>query len=200
MLGRDQLDPKEADYATILTKIKALNPEALYYGGVGQAGVKLAKQAYDIIPNVIKAGGDGMYSSDLLKGAGFPAVEGWYATIAAPHVTDDPKTKTGQRSSSSKLQRARPTTTRITCYVGAQVIIDAVKERRRRRARRSTATTSATRSRASSCQTPAGPIAFDDNGDLKNKIISVFQITKDDSAAARRPDAQYKYVGVAPMS
>src|SRR5215468_9326407 len=54
VLGRDQLNPKEADYTTILTKIKALKPDALYYGGVAQAGVKLAKQAHDIIPNVIK--------------------------------------------------------------------------------------------------------------------------------------------------
>ena len=60
VLGRDRLDPKAADYAAVLTKIKSLNPDALYYGGVDQAGVKLAKQAYEIIPNVIKAGGDGM--------------------------------------------------------------------------------------------------------------------------------------------
>ena len=45
VLGRDRLDPKAADYTTILTKIKALNPDALYYGGVSQAGVKLAKQS-----------------------------------------------------------------------------------------------------------------------------------------------------------
>ena len=64
----------------VLTKIKSLNPDAIYYGGVTQAGVKLAKQAYDIIPKVIKGGGDGMMRSDLLTGAGFPAVEGWYAT------------------------------------------------------------------------------------------------------------------------
>ncbi len=51
VLGRDRLDPKAADYTAILTKIKSLNPEALYYGGVTQAGVKLAKQAYDIIPD-----------------------------------------------------------------------------------------------------------------------------------------------------
>ena len=44
--------------------MKALNPEALYYGGVSQAGVKVAKQAYDIIPKTIKAGGDGMYSAE----------------------------------------------------------------------------------------------------------------------------------------
>ena len=48
VLGRDRLDPKAADYTTILTKIKALNPDALYYGGVSQAGVKLAKQSYDM--------------------------------------------------------------------------------------------------------------------------------------------------------
>ncbi len=45
ILGRDRLDPKAADYSTILTKIKSLGPQALYYGGVGQAGVKVAKQA-----------------------------------------------------------------------------------------------------------------------------------------------------------
>ena len=66
VLGRDRLDPKAADYSAILTKIKSLNPDCLYYGGVSQAGVKLAKQAYEIIPKVIKAGGDGMQSTELL--------------------------------------------------------------------------------------------------------------------------------------
>ncbi len=45
-----------------------------------------------------------------------------------------------------------------------------------------------------------GPIEFDANGDLKNKIISVFQITKDDKAPLDDPTAQYKYIGMAPMS
>src|SRR5499427_1074204 len=79
VLGRDQLNPKEADYTTILTKIKALKPDALYYGGVSQAGVKLGKQAYDIIPDMIKAGGDGVHGAPFLKGVGFPAVDKWYA-------------------------------------------------------------------------------------------------------------------------
>ena len=93
--GRDRLDPKAADYTAILTKIKSLNPDALYYGGVGQAGVKLAKQAYDIIPKVIKAGGDGMYSAEMLSAAGFPAADGWYATIASPHVTGTRRPRPG---------------------------------------------------------------------------------------------------------
>src|SRR5213595_429278 len=94
VLGRDQLNPKEADYTTILTKIKAANPDAMYYGGVAQAGVKLTKQAYDVIPKMIKGGGDGMVGPEILKGAGFPAAEGWYATIASPHLLADPAAKT----------------------------------------------------------------------------------------------------------
>src|SRR5437879_8807388 len=91
VLGRDQLNPREADYATTLTKIKSLNPDALYYGGVAQAGVKVVKQASDILPKIIKGGGDGMYGAEILRGAGFPAAEGWYATIAAPNVLDNPE-------------------------------------------------------------------------------------------------------------
>ena len=45
-----------------------------------------------------------------------------------------------------------------------------------------------------------GPVEFDANGDLKNKVISVFQITKDDKASLEDPTAQYKYIGTAPMS
>ena len=89
--GRDRLDPKGADYTAILTKIKSLNPDAIYYGGVGQAGVKLAKQSYDIVPSMIKGGGDGVYNPAMLTAVGFPAAGGWYTTIASPHTVADNK-------------------------------------------------------------------------------------------------------------
>ncbi len=199
VLGRDRLDPKAADYASILTKIKALNPDALYYGGVGQAGVKLAKQAYEIIPKMIKAGGDGMQSADLLKGAGFPAVEGWYATVASPHVTEDPKTAKFSDKYFARF-KMRPDDYTITAYTAAQVIIDAVKKIA---ASGKPVTRAAVRDAIQSTKladTLLGPIEFDENGDLKNKVISVFKITKDDSKPLEDPDAQYKYVGVAPMT
>ena len=60
-IGRDRLDPKEADYKTILTKIKGLNPDALYYGGVKQAAVKLAPQAPGGDAPDRQAGSDGVY-------------------------------------------------------------------------------------------------------------------------------------------
>jgi branched-chain amino acid transport system substrate-binding protein len=199
VLGRDRLDPKAADYSSVLTKIKSFNPDALYYGGVGQAGVKLTKQAYDIIPNVIKAGGDGMQSTDVLKGAGFPAVEGWYATVASPHVTEDPKTKDFSDRYFKRFN-SRPDDYTVTCYVGAQVIIEAVKTLA---AAGKPVDRAAVRDAIQGVKLPdtlLGPIEFDANGDLKNKIVSVFKITKDTAAPLDDATAQYKYVGVAPMS
>ncbi len=89
IIGRDRLDPKASDYSAVLTKIKSLNPDAIYYGGDILAGVKLAKQSYDIVPKMTKGGGDGMMGPELLTAAGFPASEGWYATNASPHLTDE---------------------------------------------------------------------------------------------------------------
>ncbi len=198
VLGRDRLDPKAADYAPILTKIKGLNPQALYYGGVAQAGVKLAKQSYEIIPDVIKAGGDGMQTVDLLNGAGFPAVEGWYATVASPHVTEDPKAAAFSDRYFARFKQ-RPDDYTITCYTGALVIIEAVKAVA---ATGKPVARDAVRDAIQQVKLPnsmLGPIEFDGNGDLRNKIISVFQIRKDAAKPLDDPTAQYKYVGVAPI-
>jgi ABC-type branched-subunit amino acid transport system substrate-binding protein len=45
-----------------------------------------------------------------------------------------------------------------------------------------------------------GPIAFDANGDLQDRTISVFQIRKDANYSADDMVHQYHYVGVAPQS
>jgi len=197
VLGRDRLDPKAADYMAVLTKIKSLNPEALYYGGVGQAGVKLAKQAYDIIPDVIKAGGDGVYGATFLTGVGFPAAEGWYATIASPHLTGDTKAADFIKAYSARWKIA-PTDYAITGYDAALVIIDAVKQVA---GSGKPVNRSAVRDaiQSSKVQTIQGVISFDANGDLADRTVSVFQVKKNDGGAPDDVSAQYHYIEVAPQ-
>jgi len=197
VLGRDQLNPKETDYATILTKIKSLNADALYYGGVAQAGVKLAKQAHDIVPNMVKGGGDGLVSADFLKGAGFPAAEGWYVTIAAPHMLEDPQVKDWIESFRKKYGSA-PEDYSITSYDAALVILDAIKrvaasgkEVSRETVRDAIQTTK--------LKTLQGEVSFDENGDITNKVISVFKIAKDPAYPLDDLSRQLKYMGVAPQ-
>src|SRR5262249_33879597 len=198
IVRRDRLDPKAADSTAILTKIKSLNPEAIYYGGVTQAGVKLAKQAYDIIPNVIKAGPDGMVSSDLLNGAGFPAVEGWYTSIAAPHLVEDQKAAQFVAAFKGKFNDA-PDDYTITAYDAGLVIIDAVQ---RLAKADKPVTRENVRDAIQTAKVPTiqGVVSFDENGDLADRTVSVFQIKKDGTKPLTDVSAQYKYMEVAPQS
>jgi branched-chain amino acid transport system substrate-binding protein len=197
ILGRDRLDPKAADYTAVLTKIKSLNPDAIYYGGVLQAGVKLAKQAYDIVPKMIKGGGDGVQGPEMLSAVGYPANEGWYATVASPHVTEDAKMADWVKSYKDKYHVA-PDDYAVTSYDAAMVIIAAIKQVTDAG---KTPTRSAVRDaiQAVKVNTLQGPVAFDPNGDLQDKTISVFQIRQDKSVPPEDM-RQYHYIGVAPAA
>jgi branched-chain amino acid transport system substrate-binding protein len=198
VLGRDQLNPKETDYTTTLTKIKSLNPDALYYGGVAQAGVKLVKQSYDVLPKMIKGGGDGMYGAEILRGAGFPAAEGWYATIAAPNILENPEAAPVIARFAKKFGQ-QPENYSITAYDAALVILDAVK-RVAASGKEVTRETVRDAMQTGHVKTIQGEVAFDDNGDLQNRVISVFRVAKDDKYPLDEVLHQYKYLGVAPQS
>lgn len=197
VLGRDRLDPKAADYSAVLTKIKSLNPDAIYYGGVLQAGVKLAKQSYDIVPKMIKGGGDGMNGPEMLSAVGYPANEGWYATVASPHVTEDAKMADWVKTYKTKFN-VDPDDYAVTAYDAAMVIIAAIKQV-------TDAGKEPTRDavrdaiQAVKVDTLQGPVAFDANGDLQDKTISVFQIRQDKSFSPEDM-RQYHYLGVAPSA
>ena len=197
IMGRDQLNPKEADYTTVLTKVKSLNPDALYYGGVAQAGVKVVKQSYDILPKLIKSGGDGVLGAEILKGAGFPAAEGWYATNAAPNVLENPDAKPFVEAFAKKYKQ-QPENYSITAYDAALVILDSIKrvaasgkEVNRANVRDAI--------QASHLKTLQGEVSFDENGDITNRVVSVFQIKKDTKYPLDDVLHQYKYMGVAPQ-
>ena len=199
LLGHDKLDPKAADYSAVFTKIKELNPDALFFGGVLQAGVKVVKQSYDILPHtIIKGGGDGIIGAEMFTAAGYPAAEGWYGTQASPHVTEDKSASEFIAKYKAKFNKA-PDDYTITAYDGTLVIIDAVKRVKesgkpltRENVRDAVAT--------AKVKTLQGVVSFDENGDVQDKVISIFQAHENKAAPMDDVDAQFKYVGVAPQS
>jgi len=187
VLGHDKLNPKESDYTTILTKIKALNPGALYYGGVQQAAVKLAVQANDVMPDVPKLGGDGVYSVSFPTEAG-RAAENWYATIAAPYSIGEPQAQEWVANYSAKFG-TKPQAYALTAYNAVLVLEDTIT-RIVNDGQPITRENVRDYGQATSLPTLQGTISFDDNGDLQEKVISVFQVK----------DGQYQYVGTAPQN
>ncbi|MGH3635929.1 MAG: branched-chain amino acid ABC transporter substrate-binding protein [Acetobacteraceae bacterium] len=196
VLGRDRLDPKASDYTATLTKIKALNPQAIYYGGVMGAGVKLAKQIYDIMPGVIRGGGDGVYGPEMLTAAGFPAAAGWYATIASPHLTDSDKAAQFVKLFTAKFG-IPPDDYSITSYDAGLVIIAAIAELVKAG---KPVTKASVRDTIQTIKVPTiqGVVSFDANGDLTDRTVSVFQIKENKTKKLDDIAAQYHYIGVAP--
>jgi branched-chain amino acid transport system substrate-binding protein len=196
VLGHDQLDPREANYTTILTKIKGLNPDGLYYGGTSLAGIKLVKQSHDILPNIIKGGGDGVYSAALLKGAGNPAMDGWYATIAAPYIAGNPDIAPWIKKFSEKYGIG-PSGYSFTAYDAMLVVFDAIK---RLAAEGKPVNRDNMRDaiHTASVKTLQGTVSFDENGDIKDRTVSVFHYEYNDKYPVDDVIHQYKYLGVAP--
>ena len=126
VLGRDRLDPKEADYKTILTKIKGLNPDALYYGGV-HAGGGQARPAGSTrsCRRSHKAGSDGVYDLAFPRAGGQGGREGWWASSASPDLLTDKKATEWVNAYKSKMKR-EPTNYSITAYNAVKVIADAI--------------------------------------------------------------------------
>jgi branched-chain amino acid transport system substrate-binding protein len=198
VMGRDRVDPLQSDYRPILTKIKSLGAQAIYCGSSALAGVKLVKQSYDIIPNVIKAGGDGLHQASILAAGGFPAAEGWYSTIAAPHMLDDAKLSAWVKKFQTRWASA-PSDYAITSYDAALVVLAAIATVAKsgkpvdRGAVRDAI-------QAGKVDTLQGQLSFDANGDLSDHIVSVFQVKQDTAYPVNDVVHQFKYIGVAPAS
>jgi branched-chain amino acid transport system substrate-binding protein len=198
ILGRDKVDPKAEDYSAVMTKIKALNPDALYYGGVFEAGVKVIKQSYDAIPHAIKGGGDGLYGPEILTAAGFPSAQGWYISIGAPYVAPNATTTAFDKAFKARFTMA-PDEYSITAYDAVKVALAAIAtvQGKHQPVTRDTVRAAIQTSHTDTLQ---GPVQFDANGDLKTKVISIYQVRETAGAASDDMDAQLHYVGTAPQS
>ena len=195
VMGRDRVDPLLSDYRPLLTRIKNLGPDAMYCGSSALAGVKLVKQSYEIMPDMIKAGGDGLHQASILAGAGFPAAQGWYSTIAAPHMLDDAKLS-GWLARYEKRWSAPPADYSITAYDAALVILAAIETVAKSGA---PVTRDLVRDaiQAGKLDTLQGPISFDANGDISSRVVSVFQVQQDTAHPVNDVVHQFRYIGVA---
>ena len=88
----------------------------------------------------------------------------------------------------------------MTCYTGAQVIIQAAKNLVAAGKAPTRDAMQAAIQTVSLKGSLIGTVEFDENGDMKNKVISVFQIKKNAAKPLDDTESQFKYIGVAPMS
>lgn len=99
IIANEQTTDTETDFKAILTKIKAKNPDVVFYGGMDQTGGPMLKQARELGIKATFAFGDGACTNEMFKLAGDAAnglvcsQAGLPASAASKEFTDGFKAK-----------------------------------------------------------------------------------------------------------
>ena len=76
VLFTEKTSDKDTDFNALVTKIKAADPDLVYYGGTYNAGALLSKQMSESGVKAPLMGGDGLFDAQYIKLAGAEAAQG----------------------------------------------------------------------------------------------------------------------------
>jgi branched-chain amino acid transport system substrate-binding protein len=131
VLGKEGIDAKASDYKALMTKIKALGPDLIYFGGTTQTNAgQLIKDMRNVgmtADQVKFMGPDGIYEKALIDAAGKDA-EGVLATFGGVPATK--LTGEGQKwyDSYKKKFNSEPEAYAAYGYESAKVIVNAINK------------------------------------------------------------------------
>lgn len=131
VLGHEGIDAKAGDYRALMTKIKALGPDLIYFGGITQNNAgQLIKDMRNVgmtAEQVSFMGPDGIFEQALVDAAGKDA-EGVYATFGGvPGKQLTGSGKTWYEGYKAKYN-AEPEAYAAYGYESAKVVVDAINK------------------------------------------------------------------------
>ncbi|MFB3896579.1 MAG: branched-chain amino acid ABC transporter substrate-binding protein [bacterium] len=159
----------DRDFAAILTKVKTLNPELIYFGGMYPEGGLLTKQARDLGIKAKFMGGDGIYVPGYIEIAGKTA-EGSIMTFLAPPWDDFPTAKAFVTKFVPKYGQIK--TYAPFSYDAANIVIEAIK---RAGSTDRAAIVKAIRD-TKDFNGVTGTINFDEHGDPTNSMMYIYTV------------------------
>jgi branched-chain amino acid transport system substrate-binding protein len=157
----------EKDYSPVVTKIMALNPDLVFFGGLYVEGGLLVKQFKAVGGTAPFIGGDGIMSEDLVK-IGGPATEGTYATFG-PDTREFPTARGFNESYRKKY--GEPGVYAIYAYDAANILLQALQKTGKADSRELIRAI-----RASDYNGALGHIQFDAKGDVKDSPYVVWKV------------------------
>ena len=176
--GRESVTQLDQDFSSLVTKIKATGAEAIFFPGqIASQGAILAKNMQEQGYDAILFGADGFQSTDDFIVGAAGATEGAYVSSFAPDI--------------HSLEGSADVVTRFSdeygsfgtfgppTYVATMVILEAMQ----RASDAGTLTRAAVRdevAKTDMATTIMGtPLAFDENGDVKDASSYIFQVQGD---------------------
>lgn len=167
--AREHTTDKDTDFRAILTRIKATNPDLVFFGGIDPQAAPMKKQMTELGMNAKFMGGDGMQTPNFIKLAG-DAAEGAMASI--PGLPKD-KMPGGQEFLDRFKQKYG-----VGVELFAPMGYDAVMVFAEAMKRAGSTDPAKFLPEVAKIQYSGviGPIAFDEKGDLKDGPITIYVV------------------------
>ena len=169
VLGHEGITQGDKDFTPLLTKIKPLAPEMIYFGGVYPEGALIIRQARSLGISAVLMGGDGLANPLFTKLATPEIAAGTYATMVGGDMKKVPEAQDFIRQYESKYGPIGQWS--AYGYDAANVLIQAVHKAGQKDRQ---AILKALRDipRFSGV---TGEVVFDAKGDNQNQFIGVFK-------------------------
>ncbi len=179
VVDAETINPDDKDFASVISKVKGANPEAVYYGGEFPQGAPLSQQMKSAGLNVPLMGGDGLKSEKYFELAGASSTGDLSTSVGAP-----PETLDSAKQFLSDYEAAGYADPYEAygpyAYDAANAIIEGLK----------TSLASATDAKSARTATveaigkvsftgATGDVSFDQYGDATAKVLTVYKVEDD---------------------
>ena len=170
VLARHGITQGEKDFTPLLTKIKSLKPELIFYGGVYPELALLIKQSRKMGLEAPWMGGDGIFDITLIKLTGPLLSEGVYATMLGvdPHVLPEAKDFVGRY----EARYGEIGSFSAYAYDATNVLIEAI----RRAGKKDREAVRQEVKNTKNFPGILGPINFDPQGDAVGRSVGIFRV------------------------
>lgn len=170
VLGHEGITQGDKDFTPLLTRIKPLNPEVIYFGGIYPEGALLIRQSRALGLTAPFMGGDGLATPIFIDLASAPIAEGTYTTMVGGDMQQVPSAQ--NFISAFRAAYGEPGQWSAYGYDAGNILISAIRQ-----AGSSNRESILKAMRAlPSFKGITGEVAFNAEGDNQNQFIGVFQV------------------------
>lgn len=168
VVSEDKVQPKEVNFSSLITKITSAKPGAIYYAGAHTEGALIRKQSHQSGLTVPLYGGEMLFTSEFMSLAG--DAEGDVCTVLGLPIESQPGGPAFAESFTAQFGKA-PEAYDTYAYDSALIIGQAILE-----VGSGDRAEVAEAIRNISYDGITGVVEFDENGDNKQQVISVYTV------------------------
>jgi branched-chain amino acid transport system substrate-binding protein len=174
LVGHEFTNDKATDFTAILTKLKAKNPDVIFYGGMDAVAGPMIRQMKQLGINAKLMGGDGICTGELPKLSGGAMADGQVVCAEAGGIDEkDGNAKKGMDDFKGRFKSKFNTDVQIYApyvYDAVMVMADAMVKA----GSADPAKYLPVLAKTSGYKGVTGAIGFDEKGDIKNGALTLY--------------------------